>query len=312
MQALYPDIGKAMCGKEDKILVVGAGGMLGRELARLLDNEGRNIVEADQAAGEGQVKIDITDAFAVEKLLAEVRPSVVYNCAAFTDVDGAEQHKELAHQVNGQGPGNLASGCLTMNSLLVHVSTDYVFAGDARKPYKPDDATFPQTAYGSSKLAGERAIQSIGGEWLIVRTSWLFGKEGANFVKTILKLAGQKDSLKVVNDQIGCPTYASDLAQCLTNLTAKGARGIYHFCNGPSCSWYDFAKEAVDLAGFDCQVLPCSSSEYPRPARRPAYSVLDCSTTFELLGEPSRPWPDVLRQYIESNKTDLSIPDKGK
>ena len=131
-------------------------------------------------------------------------------------------------------------------------------------------------------------------------------------VKTILKLAGEKDSLKVVSDQIGCPTYAPDLARCLKDLAEQGARGIYHFCNGPSCSWCEFAKEAVDLAGFDCQVLPCESSEYPRPARRPGYSVLDCSGTFEVLGRAGRLWPDVLREYIESNKEDLSVAGKGE
>jgi dTDP-4-dehydrorhamnose reductase len=296
----------------DKILVVGAGGMLGRELARLLDDAGGDVVKADAAAGDGQVKIDITDASAVEKLFGQVRPPVVYNCAAFTNVDGAEQHQELAQKVNGDGVGNLARSCLAIGSLLVHVSTDYVFAGDACKPYKPHDATSPRTVYGSSKLAGELAIQSVGGQWLIVRTSWLFGREGANFVKTILKLACQKDNLKVVNDQIGCPTYAPDLAQGLIDLAAKGARGICHFCNGPACSWYDFAKKAVDLAGLTCSVLPCTSSEYPRPAKRPAYSVLDCEATFELLGRPSRQWPDALGEYIESNKTDLSGFGKGQ
>jgi len=296
----------------DKILVVGAGGMLGREVVRLLDNAGSDVVEADAAAGDGQVKIDITDALAVEKLFARVRPAVVYNCAAFTNVDGAEQQQELAHKVNGDGAGNLARSCLAMGSFLVHVSTDYVFAGDACKPYKPHDATAPQTVYGSSKLAGEQAIQNIGGQWLIVRTSWLFGKEGANFVRTILKLACQKESLKVVNDQIGCPTYAPDLAQGLIDLAGREARGIYHFCNVPACSWYDFAKKAVDLAGLACCVLPCASSEYPRPAKRPAYSVLDCGATFEVLGRPGRAWPEVLREYIELNKTDLLRPGEGR
>jgi dTDP-4-dehydrorhamnose reductase len=299
-------------GGTDKILVVGVGGMLGREVVRLLNNAGRDVVKADLAAGDGQVKIDITDASAVKKLFAEVRPSVVYNCAAFTNVDGAEQHEELAHQVNGDGVGNLARSCLAMGSLLVHVSTDYVFSGDADEPYMPNDDTCPQTAYGRSKLAGEQAMQRVGGQWLLVRTSWLFGKEGGNFVKTILKLAGEKDSLKVVNDQVGCPTYAPDLARCLIDLAAKGACGIYHFCNGPSCSWYDFAKKAVDLAGLDCLVSPCNSSEYPRPAKRPAYSVLDCRATFEVLGRPGRQWPEVLGEYIELNKTDLLGAGKEK
>ncbi len=204
--------------------------------------------------------------------------------------------------INGIGVGNLAKACLENNAHLIHVSTDYVFDGESDRPYRPDDATNPQGAYGRSKLAGEEAIRKIDGKWLIVRTSWLFGKGGKNFVDTILKLAQQRDMLKVVNDQTGCPTCTMDLAACLIGLAQMDCQGIFHFCNGPVCTWYEFAKKIVEIAELPCRVEPCSSSEYPRPAKRPAYSVLDCSETFEQLGWQPCSWQERLYEYIKPEK----------
>jgi dTDP-4-dehydrorhamnose reductase len=287
----------------NKILVIGATGMLGAELSRQLKRQGEYVIEAIWPDdGSDRILLDITDATAVKKLISAVKPTAVYNCAAYTDVDKSEQEEQAATAVNGTGVGYLAQACLENNSLLAHVSTDYVFDGMGKRPYRPDDATNPQSAYGRSKLAGEEAIRSIDGKWLIVRTSWLFGRGGKNFVDTILKLAAQRDMLRVVDDQTGCPTYVRDLANCLTGLTQTDCQGVFHFCNGPACTWYEFAKKIVEIAQLPCRVEPCKSSEYQRPARRPQYSVLDCSETFEQLGWKPCSWEERLYEYIKAQK----------
>ena len=288
---------------ENNIIVTGASGMLGTELVRLLRERGGQVLEADAVISrDGQVRLDITDSDAVAQLISRFRPRVVYNCAAFTDVDGAERKEELALKINGQGTGNLAKACRDNGAFFVHVSTDYVFDGNARQPYMPDSPTGPQTAYGRSKLAGEQQIQGIGGKWLIVRTSWLFGREGKNFVDSIVGLAKKNTILKVVDDQKGCPTYAPDLAHCLVDLAGKGLEGIYHFCNGPSCSWYEMAQEAIQIAGIKCEVQPCVSSEYPRPAKRPSYSVLDCEKTYQELDWKVPGWQEAVRKHISQTE----------
>jgi len=281
-------------------LVVGAAGMLGTELVTLLRRRGERPVEEAiwPDLHDGRAVLDITDATAVTALLARLRPAAVYNCAAYTDVDGAETDEATAQAVNGQGPANLARACKAIGAKLLHVSTDYVFEGVGRIPYRPDDPPNPQGAYGRSKLAGERAIQEIGGSWVIVRTSWLFGRHGRNFIATILELARQRNQLRVVDDQIGCPTYAADLARCLADLAQQDVRGIFHFCNPPACSWFEFAARALELAGLTCRIEPCSTSEFPRPARRPAWSVLDCRDTINRLGWSPRPWPAALVEYL--------------
>jgi dTDP-4-dehydrorhamnose reductase len=290
----------------DKILVIGASGMLGSELTKQLGRRSQNIVEAIWPDdGSGRLLLDITDAAAVKKLILSVRPAEVYNCAAYTDVDKAQQEEEIATAANGTAVGYLAQACLANNSYLIHLSTDYVFDGMAKRPYRPDDATNPQGAYGRSKLAGEEAIRKVDGRWLVVRTSWLFGKGGKNFVDTILNLARQRDILKVVDDQTGCPTYVKDLAACLIGLVEADCTGIYHFCNGPACTWYDFAKKIVEIAQLPCTVKPCPSSEYPRPAKRPPYSVLDCYQTFKQLGWSPCSWEERLYEYIKVERVSV-------
>jgi len=290
-----------MSENKTNILVVGAAGMLGTDLVELLRKRQRQIIEADLCpAKPEQLKLDITDSQAVEDLISTAKPTVVYNCSAFTDVDGAEENESLATDVNGRGAGHLARACKKNNALLVHVSTDYVFDGKAHTPYQPQSPTNPQTAYGRSKLTGETLIRQAAGHWIIVRTSWLYGRGGKNFIDTIVSLARQKDSLKIVNDQIGCPTYTVDLAHCLVDLAEKQAQGVFHFCNPPACSWYDLAKHAIQTAAVDCRVLPCSSSEFPRPAPRPAYSVLDCQKTFDTLGWTAQSWPQAVQVHLQS------------
>jgi dTDP-4-dehydrorhamnose reductase len=286
-------------GRGEKVLVIGADGMLGSDLVALLRSRQRQVVGSTWPEHLDQYfHLDITDARATAELIDQVAPAVVFNCSGYTDVDGAQQQEELATAVNGRGVANLALASSSCDSLFVHVSTDYVFSGSSRTPYRPDDQPDPQGAYGRSKLAGEEATKAIGGRYLIIRTSWLFGRNGKNFVDTIVALARQRPDLKVVDDQIGCPTYAPDLARCLVDLADKDVQGIHHFCNGPCCSWFDLACAAVEIADLDCKVSPCSTSEFPRPAPRPAYSVLDCSETFDLLGWTARPWPQSVAEHL--------------
>ena len=285
----------------NRILVVGAAGMLGSELVQQLSTDGRDVIASCWPSGlEGQIQLDITDRDAILRVFDNVRPNIVFNCAAFTNVDGAEADESLATAVNGSAVGNLAAACKKSGASLVHVSTDYVFDGCADKPYQPSCPPSPRTAYGRSKLAGEQLLRESSCRGLIVRTSWLFGRGGKNFVDTIVGLAARNMVLRVVDDQRGCPSYAGDLASCLIELSERNCDGIWHFCNPPACSWFDLATEAVRLAGCDCLVQPCSSAEYPRPAKRPVYSVLDCSATFDFCGRSARPWQQALLEHLGS------------
>lgn len=291
---------------EKKILVTGAAGMLGTEVIRLLER--RNVTTLatvwPETENRAYIPLDITDEQAVEACIAEHRPTAVINCAAYTNVDKAEEEKEIAAAINGTAVGNLARACLHHDCLLAHVSTDYVFNGNAATPYRPDSPVDPQSAYGRGKLLGEQMIQSImppHGKWFIVRTSWLFGPAGKNFIDTILRVARERGALKVVNDQFGCPTSAVDLARCLVDLAEKNARGIFHFCNPPVCSWHEFAYQAIRLTGIACRLEACRTNEFPRPAPRPAYSVLNCDKTFDTLGWSARPWRAALNDYLQAD-----------
>ena len=288
-----------MTSDQRKVLVTGADGMLGSQVCLQLVRSNCNFVGTVlENAVDGQETLDICDAQAVEYLLDQVRPTHVVNCAAYTNVDGAEQEEALATRINGDAPGFLAQACVGIGAHLAHISTDYVFKGVNDRPWRPDDPVDPVNAYGRSKLAGEQAILASDAEAVIVRTSWLFGPNGSNFVDTIARLALEKDELKVVNDQIGCPTYTVDLASALIRLGQCRYTGIGHFCNPPACSWYDFAGKIVDLNGANCSINPCGSEDFPRPAARPAYSVLDCSDLFAALGGAPRCWEDALRDYL--------------
>lgn len=234
-------------------------------------------------------------------LFDSVRPDVVINCAAFTRVDECERQVELAMSVNGDGPGIVAAAAREVGARVVHISTDYVFDGSKAGPYVEDDAPGPEAAlsvYGRSKLAGERAVQAVGGEWLIVRTSWVFGPAGPNFVATILERARTHPELRVVNDQRGRPTYAPDLAGAIVALVERAASGVVHVANGGVCTWFDLARQAVTLAGLPAQVRPCTSDEFPRPARRPANSVLDTTRFERIVGRPLRGWAEALGEYV--------------
>lgn len=251
----------------------------------------------------GRDQIDITHSEVVMRRITEATPNVVINCAAYTDVDGCESNAAKAAAVNGDGPAQLGAACAKQNSLLVHFSTDFVFDGNANTPYRIDDQPNPLSVYGRFKLKGELGIQSSGCRHLIIRTSWLYGFNGKNFVGAILGRAEKGEPLKVVNDQVGRPTFADDLSQATTRLIDAEAGGLVHFANGGSCTWYEYAVEIVHRAGCPVPVQPISSAELGRPARRPAYSVLDLSTYELLTGNSPRHWTVALNEFLRQRKS---------
>ncbi|GFO61268.1 NAD(P)-dependent oxidoreductase [Geomonas silvestris] len=271
------------------ILVVGNKGMLGQELMALFGSAARGV-----DVGE----IDITDLVSVQRVLTTLKPRVVVNAAAYTDVDGCESNSELALQVNGEGVAHLAMISKEIDAKLVQVSTDYVFDGRKGSPYQEDDAPAPLSVYGESKLAGEMNT-CFNPNHLIVRTQWLYGHAGKNFVETMLKLAAERDTLTVVDDQIGSPTWTRDLALAIKALIDKDCRGTYHAANAGVTSWNGFAKEIFRLAGLKVEVAPMTTEELGRPAARPLYSTLDCGKLSADTGFSPQPWQDALQRYLE-------------
>jgi dTDP-4-dehydrorhamnose reductase len=251
-----------------RLLIAGAAGMLGQDVVIQARERGHEVTAVDLP------ELDITDAAAVSAMVADQRPAAIINCAAWTDVDGAETHEDLALEINGHAPGKLAHAAGAHDALLVHVSTDYVFDGTARRPYVESDETAPQTAYGRTKLAGEIAVASAGSQHAIVRTAWLFGPGGRNFVATMLRLAGEREEVAVVADQVGCPTYSGHLAGALLEIAEHRSSGIQHVAGAGQCSWSEFASEIFAQAGSHCTVRSVTTSEFPLPATRPAWSVL--------------------------------------
>lgn len=251
-------------------------------------------------------QLDITDAASIAEGLTSQRPDAVVNAAAYTDVDGCESHEPQALAVNGTGAGLLAEACARAGVPLLHVSTDYVFDGSIPAPgaYAEDDPTGPLSAYGRTKLAGEQAVAAAGGESWIVRTQWLYGLGGKNFVETMLRLARERDRLTVVDDQVGSPTCTHDLAPVLWEIVVRRPpMGIYHAVNDGHCSWYDFAREIFRRAHVDVRVDPMDSSQLGRPAPRPARSVLGTSKLEAALGHGLRLWQDALGSYLARRPT---------
>lgn len=249
-----------------KILLTGSRGMLGQEvMAQTLGNT---------VMGVDLEQLDITDLDSVLACVNKEKPELVINCAAYTDVDRCEVNEEIAFQVNAIGPRNLAVACQSIGAALVHVSTDYVFEGTCSEPYGEYDVPNPRSVYGRTKYVGERLVAQCCNRIYIVRTAWLYGAKGKNFVSTMLNLGDSGKPLKVVNDQIGSPTYAPDLAEAILKLVQNAHYGIYHFTNSGYCSWYDFATEIFRQAGMSVDLSPCTSEEFLRPAKRPPFSKL--------------------------------------
>ncbi|MFF8478569.1 MULTISPECIES: dTDP-4-dehydrorhamnose reductase [unclassified Streptomyces] len=284
-------------------LVTGAGGMLGQDTVRELRERGEDVT------GLGRTALDITEPASVRRALDTHRPDVVVNCAAYTAVDDAETDEAGALRVNGEGPRLLARACAAHGARLVHVSTDYVFSGEARDtPYPEDHAPAPRTAYGRTKLAGERAVlaEHPGGA-VVLRTAWLYGAHGRNFVRTMLELETRRDTLDVVDDQRGQPTWSADVAARVADLGATDVRGVLHATNSGAATWFELAREVFRLAGADPdRVRPTDSRSFTRPAPRPAYSVLG-HTRWRGTGlEPPRDWRSALYEALPHIRKEMS------
>ena len=290
-----------------KVLITGAAGQVGSEMVKLAP-DGFDVV------GYNSSELDITNALQVQQLVAEQAPTLIINAAAYTAVDKAESDAERAYAVNETGVKNLAEAALALGIPVFHISTDYVFDGTATAPYKETDPTNPQSIYGASKLAGEKLLAKTLNKHIILRTSWVFGAVGNNFVKTMLRLGKERDELAVVADQHGCPTSAASIANVLWQLAQKYVAdnelpwGIYHFSNSPATTWHGFAseifKQAVEAGVLEkAPVLnPIKTSDYPTPAKRPAWSVLDCSALVNLLGSAVPDWQQELSAVLKQLK----------
>ena len=274
------------------VLVLGADGMLSRDLIKVLSQK-------HDVCGRDCADFDIVEESITRQQIREISPDVVINTAAFTDVDGCETEVEKAFAVNARGARNVALACKEGKMKLVHISTDYVFDGTKLSPYLEDDNPHPLSVYGKSKLKGEQYVKEIGEDFCIIRTAWLYGRRGKNFVDTILRLARTEKELTIVDDQIGPPTCTYDLACAIDTLLAHNPKGVYHITNSGACSWYEFAVEILKLAHMDTvKVKPVGSDVYVRPAKRPAYSVLDCSKFEKETGFCLRPWKDALKEFL--------------
>ncbi|MBA2713303.1 MAG: dTDP-4-dehydrorhamnose reductase [Rubrobacteraceae bacterium] len=270
-----------------RVLLAGAGGQLGLELARVLPERDHEVVALDRQG------LDVADSEAVQNAIDEHEPDTVINAAAYTNVDGCEEATDLAYSVNALGPRNLAQACERRGCDLLHVSTNYVFDGRNGRPYEPFDPPNPISAYGRTKLAGEEYVMRLTNRWYVVRSAGVYGR-GHNFVRTMLRVAGERDSLKVKDDEFISPTYARDLADGIAGIVERGRYGMYHLTNAGSCSWYEFTREIFRLAGVETEVVPIPGSEYPLPAARPANGVLSA------LGSPElRHWREALTDYLD-------------
>lgn len=282
-----------------KAIIVGGGGQLGRSLALVAPAEA-TVVRLDRNA------LDITDVQAVTAVMENEKPDVVFNAAAYTAVDKAENDVEAARAGNATAVGILAQASRRIGASFVHVSTDFVFDGSAGTPYRTDAATAPLGVYGATKLEGERLA---GSDALIVRTAWVYAPVGGNFVRTMLRLMGERPEVRVVADQIGTPTYAPALAEALWALFKAGGKGVYHYADAGVASWYDFAvaiqEEALEIGLLDKKavIIPIATSDFPTPAKRPSYSVLDKRSTYELVGKIAPHWRDNLRIMLKEIKT---------
>ncbi|MNC15192.1 dTDP-4-dehydrorhamnose reductase [compost metagenome] len=279
-----------------KVLITGAYGQLGQSLMEILPAQGMEIIPTNRDV------MDITDWEQCQEFFLLHRPDAVIHAAAYTAVDRAETEPDEAYRVNAVGTRNVAAASAFVDAKCCLVSTDYVFDGTASAPYREFDPPSPRTMYGRTKLAGEQLAMSLSSRWFIVRTAWLYGPGGQNFVETILKLAGERDSISVVNDQIGCPTYTADLSLFLAALIQTGHYGLYHAVNSGSCSWFEFATAIMEEAGLSTEIRPCTTEEFPRPAPRPGYSVLDAMAIRTNGFTPLPPWRQGLKDYLSRRR----------
>lgn len=283
-------------GHKKKILVTGANGQLGKELQELAP-----AWPQFEFTFLSREDLPIHHFELVRHFFEVLRPDWLINCAAYTAVDRAESEKDLAFQVNGEAVGVLAAVCRERGTHFLHISTDYVFDGTANRPYRPGDPTNPQSVYGASKLEGEKEARQLNPQSLIIRTSWVYSSHGKNFVKTMLRLFAEREEVKVVNDQTGSPTYAADLADAILQIISRDffLPGIYHYANRGVITWYDLAVAIRDMTGSSCRVTSISTSDYPTPARRPAWSVLDTSDLEMAYGITPPDWRESLERCLK-------------
>ncbi len=289
-----------------KILITGSRGQLGTELQRQLKDGGCSLGEIPKSLKSAKIvavdldTIDISDKTKILDFCFSKKFDIIINCAAFTNVNACETETIAAYKANALAPAYLAEAASALSAKLVHVSTDYVFAGNAQKPYVEYDIPCPVTAYGKSKLMGENLLRERCSDYFIVRTAWLYGKNGNNFVKTIMNAGREKGEVKVVNDQFGNPTSCVDLAYHILKMVVTDNFGVYHCTNNGICSWYDFTKEIFTLANIDATVVACSSDEYITPAKRPAYSALENVMLQATVGDEMRSWQDAISEHIKT------------
>ena len=282
-----------------RVLVTGYAGQLGYDTIRLL--EARGI----ECRGVDMQDFDLTDGQAVKDYVQTYRPNAIVHCAAYTNVDRAESQPEICAAVNGMGTVNIVRAALSVGAKVVFISTDYVFPGTGNQPWKINDAYGPRNVYGMSKVQGEDAVRSLMTRYFILRTSWVFGKNGHNFVRTMIRLGKEKKEIRVVDDQIGSPTYTRDLARVICDMLPTEKYGIYHVRNEGFISWFQFAKMIMEKTGLPCRVLPVPSSEYPTPAKRPLNSRLDGSKLAESGFEPMPSVEDALDRYLEEIRNEI-------
>lgn len=289
-----------------KILITGCKGQLGNELQDIIKSGKAEIGEVSETIKESNVialdveELDITNLEEVKNKINFLKPDVVINCAAATNVDGCESNEDFAFKVNSLGPRNLAMACEEIGAKLVQVSTDYIFSGVGEKPLTEYDLTAPYSVYGKTKLLGENYVREFSSKYFIVRTAWLYGYVGHNFVYTMRRLGKERDMITVVNDQRGNPTNANDLAYHILKLIETEQYGVYHCTGKEECSWYDFAKMIIELSGEECEVKPCTSEEYKTPAKRPEYSSLDNMMLRNTIGDEMRDWKDAIKSFIDN------------
>ena len=277
-----------------KILVTGVKGQLGYDVVNELEKRGL------EAVGVDIEEMDITDAKSVEKVLGETAPDVVIHCAAYTAVDAAEEQEEICRRVNADGTRNIAKMCSKLDIKMVYISTDYVFDGQGTRPWEPEDERQPLNVYGQTKYEGELAVQELLEKYFIVRIAWVFGVNGKNFIKTMLRLAETNKKITVVNDQYGSPTYTYDLAKLLVDMILTEKYGVYHATNEGICTWYEFACEIFKQAGLDIEVVPVTAAEYQAKAKRPENSRMSKEKLTENGFDRLPPWQDALKRYLEA------------
>ena len=285
-----------------RVLVIGAKGMLGRDLVKVLYSTFRTDKHSDWEVLEWDIdEIDIREEKTTVTKIESFHPEIVINVAGYTNVDGCESNEEMAFAVNAEGMKHIALGALQCRAKVVYLSTDYIFDGKKKEPYLEDDPPNPLNVYGRSKWKGEQYVRELLEDALIIRTQWLYGRFGNNFVSSILRQGREKKVLSIVNDQIGSPTYTVDLSEAISVLLKYDARGVFHVTNSVLCTWYTFGQAVLKLSGMErVKVIPISSKELDRPAVRPPYSVLNCQKLRQVTGMMLRPWAEALKDFILS------------